>query len=335
MTDREWETAGLPLRGAALAERWKDLRKGRYVCVVGGSNVDIQGSPRGKLIPRDSNIGIVKLSLGGVGRNIAENLARLGAGTKLVSAVGDDPYGRRILEEACRIGLDMADTLVLSNASTSVYLCILDETRDMALAINSMDIYDRMTVAFIESKRRVIEGAALCILDTNLPEEVLEYLLTAFGGTVFFLDPVSTVKARKVKHFIGACHTVKPNRMEAEVLSGIPIRDEADLGRAAGILHDRGVRQVFISLGADGVFCSTPGETFRLGAPGVRVANATGAGDAFMAALAVGHLMDLDIHRCARLAGAASAIALSHEDTINPAMSPDTLFHMAEALYDS
>jgi pseudouridine kinase len=309
------------------------LNEGRYVCVIGGSNVDIQGSPREALIPRDSNIGSVRISMGGVGRNIAENLALLGVRTKLLSVVGDDSYGTMLLDEARRVGLDMQDTLVLSGEMSSVYLCILDEHKDMAMAINSMDIYERMTVDFIKTKHHVIENAALCVLDTNIPSEVLEYILSTFRTTAFFLDPVSTAKAAKVRDLIGRFHTIKPNRLEAELLTGIAIAGEVDLRRAAAFFHSKGVRQVFISLGRDGVFCSTPDGCTLIKAPDVTVASATGAGDAFMAALAFGWLNDIDAYGSARLATAAAAITLEHENTINPALSAELLFKKEKELF--
>lgn len=304
----------------------------RYVCVIGGSNVDVQGTPRGKLVARDSNIGTVKISLGGVGRNIAENLVRLGADTRLISVVGDDDYGHKILDDARLIGLNMQDTLILPGAASSVYLCILDDTNDMALAINSMDIYERMSVDFIKSKKHIIESAALCILDTNIPADVLEYVLSTFKNTEFFLDAVSTAKAAKVKDLIGCFHTIKPNRIEAEVLSGITISDEADMQKAAEIFHKKGVRQVFITLGDGGVFYSTPLEVGRVKALQVHIVNATGAGDAFLAALALGYLRDMGAGECAKLASAAAAIALAHENTINPTMSLESLFEKTKEL---
>jgi len=308
------------------------LQKERYVCVIGGSNVDILGSPKNKLIPRDSNIGTVKISLGGVGRNIAENLVRLGIDTRLISVVGDDAYGQRILEEARLLGLNMQDSLVLNGVTSSIYLCILDDTKDMVLAINSMEIYDRMTVEFIKSKRHVIENAELCILDTNMPKDVLEYVLSTFKNTTFFLDAVSTVKALKVKDMIGRFHTIKPNKMEAEVLSGITINNDEDLKKAAKFFHGKGVSQVFISLGEEGVFFSTPEASGHIRQPKVKIVNATGAGDAFLAALALGYLRDMDTKECASLACAASAIALGHENTINPTMSLETLFDKCKEL---
>ena len=90
-----------------------------YIAIVGGANMDIQGFPYEKFIPRDSNPGKIKVSLGGVGRNIGENLVKLGIETRLLSVIGDDPYGYAILKEAKLIGLDMRDTLVLKGESTS------------------------------------------------------------------------------------------------------------------------------------------------------------------------------------------------------------------------
>ncbi len=156
------------------------------ITVVGGVNVDIQGFPRDKLIYKDSNIGNVNISLGGVGRNIAENLVKLGVCTRLISIIGDDIYGEKILDEADKIGLDMRDSIILKGENTSIYLSILDELGDMVLAISSMDIYDSMSIDFIREKKDIIESSKICIVDTNIPKDVIEYMVTDFKGVDFF-----------------------------------------------------------------------------------------------------------------------------------------------------
>jgi len=110
------------------------LKQDDYVCVLGGSNIDISGFPNQKLILADSNPGQVKISLGGVGRNIADNLVHLGVPTKLISALGEDVYGKKLIDHANAINLDIRHSLILSNRSTSTYLAILDETGDMKVA---------------------------------------------------------------------------------------------------------------------------------------------------------------------------------------------------------
>lgn len=297
------------------------VQKDSYVSIVGGANMDIHGFPARNLILKDSNIGNVKISLGGVGRNIGENLVKLGVDTRLISVIGDDIYGSKILEEARLIGLNMQDSLILKGEPTSTYLSILDESGDMAVAISQMDVYDRMTVEFIKDKRHVIENSRLCIIDTNIPSEVIEYILTTYKDIDFFLDTVSTTKAMKVKNLIGYFHTIKPNKIEAEMLTGIEIINEDDLKRATEYLIKKGVKRVFISLGDKGIFYSDGNHMKHIEVPRVKIVNATGAGDAFVAGLAYGYLNDMDIDESARIAITASAIAISHENTINPNMS--------------
>lgn len=292
-----------------------------YVVVVGGTNIDIQGFPKENLIYHDSNIGNVEMSLGGVGRNIGENLVKLGVDTRLISVIGNDIYGERILKAAKDTGLNMEDTLILEGKDTSIYLCILDHEGDMEIAISSMDIYDNMNIDFIESKRKIIEDAGLCIIDTNIPKDVIEYMVTNFRNVDFFLDTVSTAKTEKIKDLIEYFHTIKPNKLEVEILTGIKISSEEDLQKAAKFLHETGIKQVFITLGKDGVFYSDGRDMEHIKSTPIEMVNATGAGDAFVAALAYGYMNKMPIKEVAKLAMYASIVALSHEDTINPNMS--------------
>lgn len=296
-----------------------------YVVIVGGTNVDIQGFPKGKLRFKDSNMGNVKVSLGGVGRNIGENLVRLGVDTKLISIIGDDLYGNEILESSREIGLDLENTFVVEGEATSIYLSILDEIGDMEIAISSMDIYDKMDIEFIKNYKDIIENSSLCIIDTNVPRLTIEYILNNFKGVDFFLDTVSTAKTEKVKDLIGHFHTIKPNKLEVEILTGIEIENDYDLKKATEILHDKGVNRVFITLGDKGVFYSDGKVRGHKSTPKVEIINATGAGDAFVAALAYGYMNNVEIEKVVDIAMYASIVALSHENTINPNMSMEEI----------
>lgn len=296
-----------------------------YVSIIGGTNIDIQGVPYNQLIPGDSNMGDVKISNGGVGRNIGENLVRLGVNTKLISVIGDDPYGAKILNDARLIGLDMEDSLILNNSATSIYLSILDESHDMAMAISYMEIYDNMTIDFIREKNLIIENSRLCIIDTNIPAQVIEHILKTNTNKDFLLDTVSTTKAKKVKDLIGYFHTIKPNKIEAEVLTGIKIHNDDDLIRAAEYFISKGVKRVFITLGDKGIFYSNGIIKGHINAPKIDIINATGAGDAFTAALAYAYVSNMEIDETAKFGVAASIIALSHENTINPNISIENI----------
>lgn len=301
------------------------LKKEDYVCVLGGSNIDISGFPNQKLKMMDSNPGQVKISLGGVGRNIAENLVHLGIPTKLISAVGEDVYGRKIIDHANSIGLDVRHTLVLGNLPTSTYLAILDETGDMKVAISYMDIFNEISIEYIQSKRQVIEDSKICVIDTNIPAETIGYVLDNFKNTEFFLDTVSTVKAMKIKDRIGAFHTIKPNKFEAELLSGIEIKDESDMIKASEFFLNKGVQRVFITMAEAGVFYNDGTERQLIPSPKVQVVNATGAGDAFVSALVYGRFNQFGMEETTKFAMTASILALRHEETINPNMSQENI----------
>ncbi|TCO74822.1 PfkB family carbohydrate kinase [Marinisporobacter balticus] len=297
------------------------VREEDYIVAIGGTNIDIQGFTSNPLILNDSNPGKVKISLGGVGRNIAENLVKLGINTRLISAIGDDLYGNKILEECKISGIDMQHTFILKDASSSTYLSVLDENRDMKVAISDMDILDKININFIRKKNHILKNAQLVVVDTNIPQEVLHYLVTNLKGVHFFLDPVSTTKAKKVKDFIGSFHTIKPNKLEAEILTDIKINTRDDLQKASHYFLGKGVKKIFISLGKEGVYYADENTSNFLPAKLVKAVNATGAGDAFMAGIVYSHLNNYTLENSAKFAMASSILALMHENTINPTMS--------------
>lgn len=306
------------------------IEKEDYAVVIGGTNIDILGIPKEELIYHDSNIGNVKTSLGGVGRNIAENLCRLGADTQLVSILGCDPYGDLVVEESKKIGLKLHNSLILKGIDTSMYISILDGDGDMEIALSSMDSIENLNVDFIRTKKGLIEGAKVCIVDANVPKETVEFVLKNFKGTDFFLDTVSTGKAEKMKDLIGYFHTIKPNKIEAEKLTGIKIESKDDIKKTVDYFHKAGVKEVFITLSGDGVIYSGGNGIGHLKGQSPKIVNATGAGDAFMAAISYGHIKELSIQEKVRFAIAASFLAMNHENTINPNMSVDNVYKKLE-----
>ena len=295
-----------------------------YAAVVGGVNVDVGGKPDRALIGADSNPGRVRLSLGGVGRNIAHNLALLGVDTRMVTALGDDLYAEKIAASCAELGIDLTRALHIRGEATSTYLYITDEGGDLALAVSDMEIYRHLTPEALASRLPWLNNAQLIVLDANLPAETIRWLCGRAEVPVF-ADPVSVTKADRLRDVLGKIHTLKPNRWEAERLSGVEITDEASLRRAADALLDTGLRRVFISLGADGVLAAEANRRVRLPAAEARLVNATGAGDAFMAALAWAWLQGADLADSARAGLAASAVAVEGEETINPEMSAAAL----------
>ena len=306
--------------------------KKEYACVIGGANNDLQGFPNGVFMPRDSNPGEIKMSAGGVGRNISENLARMGCRTKLITAIGDDLYGNKIRQEAESTNIDMSDTFVIKGQNTSTYMSILDHEGDMIAAISQMDIYNHLTVDMMKTKKSVIENSRVCVLDTNLREDVLAYILNNCRNVDYFVDTVSTAKAIKIKKNIGRFHTLKLNKIEAEMLSGLKINGMSDLPKTTKFFLDKGVNQVFITLGKDGVYYSDGKNESHVEQPEIKVVNATGAGDAFTAALVYAYQEGYEISDATKFAMGAAVLALSHENTINPNINIDAINEKMEEL---
>ena len=300
-----------------------------YIAVVGAVNIDVGGRSAAPLIPGDSNPGVIASSLGGVGRNIAHNLALLGAPVKLLTALGGDDGARRIRESCRALGIDLAFSLTVPEGATSGYLYIEGPDGDMALALSDMSIYARLTPAYFETVLPVLNAAALVVLDANLPAESIEYI-AANCAAPLLADPVSVTKAARLRGALGRLHTLKPNRLEAEALVGFPITDEASLSRAADALLATGLRRVFLTLGADGVLAAEGGERVRLPTPPQRMVNASGCGDAFTAALAKAFLDGAPLRDAALRGLAAAAVAMESAETVNPAMSELQITHRME-----
>ena len=307
-----------------IAGRGYVLRSGSYAVVVGGVNVDIGGRSFAPLVAQDSNPGTVRLSLGGVGRNIAHNLALLGTDVHLLTAYGDDLYGERVAASCSELGIDLSHALRIAGGATSTYLYLTDHRGEMALAVSDMEICKKITPSYLSSQLPLLQNAQVVVADANLSAESLEFLAENCAAPLF-VDPVSTAKAQKLRPILGKIHTLKPNRLEAELLSGVPIRSEQDLERAADVLTEMGLHRMFISLGSQGVYAAMGSERLRLpNLPGQMV-NTTGCGDAFMAALVWAYLEGMDLKSTALAGLAAGAIAMESPETINPALSAPAL----------
>ena len=295
-----------------------------YVVVVGGANVDICGRAWDPLVPEDSNPGLVSMSIGGVGRNIAHNLGLLGADVRMLTACGDDLNGQRLCAASTEAGIDMSHVLKLRDERTSTYLYITGPDGDMALAVSDMTICERISPSYLADNRDLLENARAVVCDANIPAESLAWLAENCSAPLF-CDPVSTVKAEKLRPHLGRIHTLKPNRIEAELLSGIPIHNEADLERAAETLLAMGIRRVFISLGGDGIYAASCEESCWMEPLPCRMVNTTGCGDSVMAAIVWAYLEELSLADSARAGLAAGSITIETPETISPQMSASLL----------
>lgn len=308
------------MKKGCIAGKGYVLRSGSYAVVAGGVNMDIGGRSFAPLVTADSNPGRVTMSVGGVGRNIAHNMRLLGVDVRLLTAYGDDLAGERVAASCSELGIDLSCALRLPGKATSTYLYLADDEGEMALAVSDMSICDQITPAYLASNLTVLRSAQLVVADTNIPAESLQYLADNCNCPLF-IDPVSTKKAEKIRPILNKIHTLKPNRLEAELLSGVPIHCREDVEKAADALTELGVHRMFISLGADGVYAAMGKERLWLSNIPGHMVNTTGCGDAFMAALAWAYLEGTSLEQAAKAGLAAASIAMEAPQTINDALS--------------
>jgi pseudouridine kinase len=294
--------------------------KGDFITVVGAVNMDISGTAFEPLIMGDSNPGRVSLNLGGVGRNIADNLSRLGASVRFVTVMGEDVYGYQA-EKSCREKhIDLSLSKMIPGASTSTYLCINGPDGDVNLAVSDMDICRHISPAFLQERLEEINRSRVVVLDANLSEEAIAYLAENCTAPLF-ADPVSVKKAARLKDHLQNIFCIKPNRPEAEVLSGLAIRENDDLRKAAESLHTKGVKLVFISLGGEGVYYHDGSEQGILPCCPGRIENTTGCGDAFIAAASYGYFMGRMLKDMAMMGLSAAALCAEAKGAIREDMS--------------
>ena len=290
------------------------------IVVCGGVNIDICGKSFDPLIAADSNPGTVRISLGGVGRNIAHNLRLLNEPVTMLTALGGDLYAKRVQEHCTQIGLDLSHARHVAEAATSTYVFLAGPDGDMALAVCDAEISNTITPAYLTDQLPLLNAAAAVVLETNLPSQSIRFLAEHCTAPLF-ADPVSVTKAEKLRESLGKLHTLKPNKLEAELLSGVRITDDKTLEQAADALLSTGLKRVFISLGANGLYCAAGDQRLRVPCPPTTLVNATGGGDALMAGLVKAYTMGLSLADSARLALACSSIAVEGTQTINDKLS--------------
>lgn len=287
--------------------------QGRIV-IVGGANMDVVARTQAALQPATSNPGHVRLTPGGVGRNVAEGAARLGAPVALVSVVGDDAFGDEVVRVTAEAGVDVSDVR-RSQGTTGTYLALLDDTGELIAGISDMALVD----SFLPDGLDLADTAAV-VVDGNLSVEAARTVVeqATAADVPLVLEPVSAPKAARLAPLLREAHwlLVTPNREELAALSGRPI-DEWE--QSIADLHGHGVEHVWLRMGPGGSLVSTAGAepTHVPVVPG-EVVDVTGAGDSMLAAWLAAWSRGTDPAQAARLGHLAAAATVASPHTVRP-----------------
>jgi len=297
--------------------------------VIGGANLDYQGVSSGEFLPLDSNPGTITEMPGGVARNIAENLSRLGHNTCLITALGLDTAGDYLINHCNQIGIDTDHVVRLKHQATSRYISLCDSNGCMQAAIADMDIIEQLDEQKLSQLAPLLSSSTKIIVDCNLPESGLNEIFRQGTHAGIYVDAVSASKVLRIRSSLHLIHTLKLNLTEAYSLLKAHSRhneysrlSEIEVAKAINAL---GVSQVLLSLGSQGVIYSSSEITQLYKGKDVPMVSDVGAGDAlfsgFISAESRYHAIDEKM----AYAIACATLTLSHSAPNHPNLSTQAI----------
>ena len=300
------------------------MREG--ILCIGAAHVDRKAYAQTEVRVKTSIPVRSETSLGGVARNVAENLVRLGCPVALVSRVGDDAEGRQVALEMGELGINLSGMTSSRTRSTASYTAVLEPGGELVMGLADMEIYDELTPQVLAGLPDELFERPIWFVDTNLSAASLEQIVSRAGeGTLVTADPVSVPKASRLQGVLERIDVLFPSREEAEFLSGMAIRTPAEAAKAAERIAQLGVKQVLITLGSSGLCAAGKWLNGHVSAMTAAVRDVTGAGDALIAGYLYATLRGHSALEAVRCGIAAATLTVEHPATVNPELSEEVL----------
>ena len=296
----------------------------KRIVVYGGANLDIAAVSKAPILPEDSNPSQIFFAPGGVGRNIAENLARLSVPTSLVTAVGSDDFSDHLLAQCTQAGIDCSYAYRSTTGKGCYYLSIHNPEGEMALAASDMEAIEDMPLEHAAAAMDHFAGADIVVLDANLTEARIAQIVEG-SNCPLLADPVSATKASRLRPFLGKLHTLKANFMELSAMVGEELHDLEDVARVCIQLMEENLQHIFVTMGSGGAYYCARDGSGLVESPPLEVRNVTGAGDSFVAGLAYALLQGEDTRSMALTGTAMARITLQSPYSVNRQVNEETL----------
>ncbi len=262
------------------------------ILVIGAVNIDIFTNTDKPYTLEDSNLANISLGFGGVGGNIATNLNTLGLNVSFITAFSNDLLGIFLKNHYHKSGIETIESLNSKSKNSSVYLGIMDQDKDLFLGLNDMAIINDLNIDFLTQKQQYIESFEYIVIDNNLNQETLNYLLTTYNHKTIMMDAVSAKKVIKLKGLLNNISVLKVNQIELNVLS-----QETDIKLQIKSLLNQGLKEIIVTNKDKPVYYGKEDvikvfTTYNCD----NIVNATGAGDAFISGYAYGVVNKMDLN---------------------------------------
>ncbi|MBN1562455.1 MAG: carbohydrate kinase family protein [Anaerolineae bacterium] len=302
----------------------------RPVVVIGAAGIDIKVRPHTTLQMGRSNLGRIRNSVGGVARNIAENLARLEVPTVLLSAVGQDSAGDWLVRHTSAAGVDTTHVQRLPEVNTGSYVALLDQAGQLTVSVSDYDIVEAISPAYLQKHRGLLAGAAMIVIDANLSPRALESVFLWAGryDIPVCADPTSAMLSDKLIKHLPQLYMVAPDAIEANALCGTdqPPTTSEEAINSAQCLVSMGADVVVVTLAEQGLAYADGSSAGHIPALRTSVVDTTGVGDALTAAVIFGLVNEMPLDEAVRLGISAAALTLRTRETVVPDLSLDRIY---------
>ncbi|WP_226376812.1 carbohydrate kinase [Oceanobacillus halotolerans] len=316
--------SGLMKKGFIRGKAYIVNENEQVVC-IGGANVDRKFYGKEPIQLGTSNPVHVTQSIGGVARNIAENLGRFGLDVSLLTASGNDSDWQ-FIKEASAHYMNLDHSTQLPDARTGSYTAVLDRTGELIVALADMDVYESITPSFVKQQMHVLHHARCIMADLNCPKETLEFL-SQYGKNkevAVFLVAVSAPKMKRIPEDLQGITWLIMNHEEAETYLGVTIETEETWHQALDKLLALGAKNAVITNGKHGVMIGNESEGIhhiKAVDPG-DIVDVTGAGDAFSAAVLYAWLEGYELREIGKAGVLNASKTLKSAYTVRQDLSP-------------
>jgi pseudouridine kinase len=298
--------------------------------VIGAAGVDMVGRSLGEVQPGASSPAHIRSSFGGVARNVAENLARLGQPVRLLTAVGEDGIGEQLLQQAAAAGVEVSAARRTSRSPTGSYLAVVSAEGALQLALDDMRAIAALTPGYLEQHAALFKDASLLFVDANLSPRALAKAISLArrAHLPVCADPTSAALATRLRTHLSKLSLVTPNYLEAGLLCQRPATSpglEEALDRAK-CLVTQGAEIALVSLAEFGVCYATSQISGHVPAVRVEIVDPTGGGDALTAAVIFALLNQIPLDDAVRLGVSAAALTLRHSGSVVPDLTLEKLY---------
>lgn len=353
------EKRGGNFRGDIKTRKSEDQRIDSKPIVIGGINVDfIAKGTTTKLVFGQTNPGSVCQSFGGVGRNIADCLSRLGHKPLFISAIGKDSHSDAVLNY-CK-HMDTSAVARLQDQRTATYCAFITESGELSLGLGDMDIHQQIQEQYVSQFEDQLASASLVVLDGNIPVSTIDYVcrIAKKHAVAVWFEPTDADKACKpflseswkalsytspnlaelctMNHTLGLPIPTELPRSLEDVLGCVPALSRPLLEHlncvvvtlgALGVMvcgeHDAGTVNLQLQKRQKGHLCALHYPALAMSSK--ETVNVSGAGDSFAGAMMVGILQGLETDSCVRMGLLAARTSLLSPHPIDPSLTADAI----------